>query len=607
MDEDDLINAIGLLMTQLRVARRALEDIERSTARYNNFAFAAALSAGAKFGEPPMFGGALKVWVVNINDLAPGAGGGFIEQLLGGIGRLFGGFGGGLLGGTVGGVALPIMIGQVQKIADSVERILMRLGIDLSADKKKGEEDQKGPGLISTLTGLKDIFTTFTSLFLAASGKPGEAEKNSTSLTPGAERWLAIVKSTSDLMTGIDRVIQGLTFLIPIVVGALAEFIVQLDRIKLAVVQLLQFLLRELFLLRGVVLVTFYDTLSAVAKLASSIMGILSVAVNSIVSSMFNIFGEVFKAAIAAIKFISDGLQTTIDRIARWLVDVIGDVLFTIGDSLVFREVVHVVQMLPGILPPLVLAIRGEKAFSSIDTEALKKAAAVTTAAAARPGTGLGSSTLPSPPLISETLQSKKQFDDLTATVGDSLGKVNSQLNNTFGTATGAFKAIQNQLDDAVKDKTFTDTLQPHIAEVRKNSETLADALKRSEEAAAQAASKHPATGLEVIATAYEEWLKSNGLKQLLDNVTDYFKRPEAGDVFRDKAVGPTTIDRPRATVDIQDVIIQLKPPDTDSVEGKGSKQPGAMASDELLELFFEAVRDFSQRGKTIELDALFV
>src|SRR4051812_36846806 len=128
--DDDLVQEIGLLLTQLRYARRSLEDIERSTARYASFAFASALAAGPRFGEPPMFGGALKVYVVNINDLAPGGGvAGLLEGLLGGIGRLFGGFFGGLVGGTIGGVALPYMIHQVEKIAASVERIVKQLGV----------------------------------------------------------------------------------------------------------------------------------------------------------------------------------------------------------------------------------------------------------------------------------------------------------------------------------------------------------------------------------------------------------------------------------------------------------------------------------------------
>src|SRR5215467_1568400 len=168
---DELIHQIGLLLSQLRVARRAIEDIERSTARYNSFAFASALSAGAKFGEPPMFGGALKVWVVNINDLAPGAGGGFLEQLLGGIGRFLGNFGGGAVGSIIASLALPDMIANIQKIADSVERILIRLGVNMNdADKKKDKDDKskkpEGPGLLDTLAGWKDVFNTFTALFL---------------------------------------------------------------------------------------------------------------------------------------------------------------------------------------------------------------------------------------------------------------------------------------------------------------------------------------------------------------------------------------------------------------------------------------------------------
>ena len=42
MDEDALIGQIGLLLTQLRYVRRALEDIERSTARYASLSIAAA-------------------------------------------------------------------------------------------------------------------------------------------------------------------------------------------------------------------------------------------------------------------------------------------------------------------------------------------------------------------------------------------------------------------------------------------------------------------------------------------------------------------------------------------------------------------------------------
>src|SRR5512140_1463145 len=128
MDEE-IITQLGLILGQLRFTRRAVEDIERSTARYGGFSFATALAAGPRFGEPPMVNGALKVYVININDLAPGSGiGGFLEGLLGGIGRFFGGFLGGIVGGTISGVALPYIIAQMDRITARIERILQLAG-----------------------------------------------------------------------------------------------------------------------------------------------------------------------------------------------------------------------------------------------------------------------------------------------------------------------------------------------------------------------------------------------------------------------------------------------------------------------------------------------
>src|SRR6187549_3960395 len=115
MDDDDLLSSMALLLTQLRYTRRAMEDIERSTARYAGFAFASALSEGPRFGAPPMFEGALKVYIVNIDDLAPGSGfGGFLESLLGGVGRFFGGLPGGFVAGVISGFNLPGIIGRLQ-------------------------------------------------------------------------------------------------------------------------------------------------------------------------------------------------------------------------------------------------------------------------------------------------------------------------------------------------------------------------------------------------------------------------------------------------------------------------------------------------------------
>jgi hypothetical protein len=599
---DELVQQIGLLLTQLRVARRALEDIERSTSRYNSFAFAAALSQGAQFGAPPMFSGALKVWVTNINDLAPGAGGGLLEQLLGGVGRLIGGIGSGFaagaLGGIFGGWNLPAMVSQIQKAADSIDRILTKLGIDFS----KKEEAPGSPGLIQTLQGLSDDFNTFTALFLAGTGKTGEAQKASDATGEGAQRWLAIVQATSALMERIDRVVQGLILLIPIAVGALADVVFRLDTIKLGIVELLQFLLREVLLLRGVLLATIFDTLSAAAKLGSTTFGLLSVAMGSIATSIFQIFSHIFQAAVATIKFLSDGLQNTIDTLARWLVNVISSALFSIGQSLVFKEIVHIVRILPDIIPPLVLAIRGSDAAKTVNTSALNDARKATADALAILGAGPPSTPpgagLLAPPSIPSALLPDDAVNKFAAKINESVGGVKTEIKNVFGAATSALDVLSKTLDDAAKDKTFTDTLRGHIDKVRSNSDELARAFAKAEEQKAG----HPATGLETIADAYEKWLAGKGLEDLLSNVDQYFKRAGAVDTLRDKVIGPTTIDRPRATVDIQDVIIELEPASEAPSATSMSVAPGTttgVTPEEMLQQVAELLHELSERGHT--------
>ena len=600
---DELLQQIGLLLSQLRVARRAIEDIERSTAKYNSFAFASALSAGAKFGEPPMFGGALKVWIVNINDLAPGAGGGFLEQLLGGIGRFFGNFGGGAVGSILASWKLPQMISDIQKIADSVERILIRLGINMNEKDKAKDQKAKpeGPGLLDTLAGWKDVFQVFTALFLAAGNDPAAAQKTVDSQTPAAKQWLAIVQTACALVDGIDRVVRGLTFLIPMVIGALAELIANLHRIELAIIELIQFVLQEVFLLRGVILVTVYDTLAAVAKVAAAVLGIVSTGLADIAASIFNIFGSLFDGAVAAIKYLADGLQATIDTVARWLVDVIGAALTTISDSLLFREIVYIVKVLPDLLPHLIVALQGEGALSAVDASKLEAAKKV-----AQPdlgATGLVGAKIPAPPLISASLLPSADYAKLTKSMSDAIDGVKKNFKGTFDSATGTLDKITKQLDESAKDKDFNKALGGYITDLRDHSKTLAGAIGESQKAAADAAAKgHPPTGLETIADAYEKWLKEGGLNGVLTYVTDYFKKPGAADALKDRAVSPTAVTEPRATVDIQDMIIEIEAPT--EAPGTGTeeeKKPELHIPDDLLPILRKYFRELADRGAALE------
>src|SRR6476661_7939641 len=142
---DDPVSQIGLLLSQSRFARRALEDIERATANYATYAFTSVITAGPRFGAPPLFDGALKVYVVNIGDLAPGGGlGDTLQGLLGGLGSFVGNIPGGIIGGTLGSLRLGSAIPALNELAGRTERILKMLGIGTDgADlAKQGERGQ---------------------------------------------------------------------------------------------------------------------------------------------------------------------------------------------------------------------------------------------------------------------------------------------------------------------------------------------------------------------------------------------------------------------------------------------------------------------------------
>ena len=604
---DDLILEIGLLLTQLRYARRSLEDIERSTSRYTSFGFASALAAGPRFGEPPMFGGALKVYVVNINDLAPGGGlGNFLEGLLGGIGRLFGGLFGGFAGGTIGGVALPVMIWKIESIAAAVERIVKGLGVP-KEPAAKGEEAKESTGgsFFDKLGEIKDVANTFTALFQAAGGKPEEAAKTAPPLTPEGTRWLAILQTADSLVQGITLVVKGLTILIPEAIGALAMLIARLDTIKLAVVELLQFILRQALLIRGVVLTVLFDTLAAAAKLASEILAILGLTVQEIITSTFNIFGSVFDAALAAIDFLSSGLAKTIDALLKWLVDTVVTALAVIGDTRIFRVVVYAIQLLPFILPSLV-QLKSGTSLPSADLKSLEEAKKLAIAEPAMPGAS--SATLPKFPSVSATLLDPDAVKTLRGTISKSLDTITDLMGTLFGDTSKRTAQLGARLEEAASDKVFNKALDGHIAQLQERATTLASALAPAQKAAAQ----HPATGLEAIAQAYEKWLASpEGLKSLLGNITNFIKEtpttgPAAEQSLAAKAIDATTLDRPRATIEIDDVIIELEPqprPGATTAAPSGARRE--QTPEELLHQLIELIDELSERGFKFSLGRL--
>jgi hypothetical protein len=426
-------------------------------------------------------------------------------------------------------------------------------------------------------------------------------------MTPAATRWLATLQTADSLVQGTTLVVKGLTLLIPEVIGALAMLIVRLDTIKLAVVELLQFVLRQALLIRGVVLTVLFDTLAAAAKLASEILAILGITVQVIITSVFGIFGTVFDAALAAIEFLSSGLAKTIDALLKWLVDTVVTALSVIGDTRIFRVVVYAIQLLPFILPSLVQLKTG-KSLPDDDLKSLGDAKKLAIAEPAMPGAS--SALLPAFPQISATLLDPDAVKTLRGTIDKSLATFIDLMGTLFGDSSKHAAQMGASLENAASDKVFNAALDKHIGELQGRATTLATALA----SAADAAKHHPATGLEPIAEAYEKWLASpEGLKSLLGNITNFIKEtpttgPAAEQSLAAKAIGPTTPDRPtRATVEIDDVVIELVPPPEG---GAPSLTPGGAhgehTPEQLLHQLIELVHELvNERGAKFSLGSL--
>jgi len=621
MEDEVLITQMGLMLTQIRHARRALEDIERSTARYAGFAFASALQAGPSFGAPPLLNGALKVHIDNISDLTPGSGfGGFLESLLGGVGRFVGGLVGGFVGGTISGLALPDMIMNLMTLSGSVERILNKLGFSFGG-KDKNKEEEPGPTFKSQLDDIKAIVDAFTALFTSATD-PDKSGQLVDPKTDAGVQWLAIFETANSLVRGISRVVDGLIILIPTLVGALASVVVHLRDIQKEVLGLLQFLLKEILMLRGVLLFTLYDTIASAAKLASFVLSTLNGAVQLILTNIANIFSHVFDAGIAVLKFFADGLKRTVDDLLKWLVNTVGLVLEALGDSKIFRVVVHVVQVLPALLPALLRLL--ERTATDTELQALEKASNKTIADADEKFKGKKLADLIPPfPDLKTTLAPKTELGDLGKKVREELEGAGKELKGAFSSSINALDTIGKKLDEVKKDQPFQDALAKRQASLEESATTLS---KKLTEVKVQL-DKRPDTGLEMIAKSYEDWLNSGGMKSVLGKIEQHFNdSPTLGTLGRlthllDKLFGgdrlgelpgvfgaTPEVNRPRATVEIKELLIELDP-DADL----RFRQPGQelyMASltteGDPQDFFHSREDELKQRGFVLAPGALF-
>lgn len=514
MDPDDqVVEAIGLLLTQVRYSRIALEHIERATTSYAGIALNIPGGAAA-LGAPPMIDGALKVYVVNINDLTAGPGiGDVVAGIIGGAGRFLGGFVGGIAGGTVSGVLFPWMFLELRRMIESIERIVNRLGLDVSTDTGKSEPGSGGPSLMTQIGSLSAVLREVAAVFRAASsgGAPGSA-----SPPPGP------VHTYLDLVRGITNVIDGLILLVPLLTGALASFLLRLRDIQFAIVDVLQFGLRNVLLLRAAVIAIVLDTLSLAGRLAASVVGIVAAAVDTVLESVVRVIHAGLTGVLAVVRIVSTGVKNTIDALMIFLRDGVGSLLIFLGGLRVFQLAFHLAQILPAVLPAIAKVL--DKPLSDEESKALGAAAKLLPA----PPTA-GASATPTiaafPDLADKLLPGGAE----AAIVGrlDSMGKtIRTEAGTSFGAVQGAFDTIGKKVQDTIGtlDKGLDQTLTDRLASAKGHAAQLADSLKVAEDASKQ----RPKTGLEVIAKAYESWLTSGGLKTLMGELDAHFRATPA-------------------------------------------------------------------------------
>jgi hypothetical protein len=509
--DEELITQLGLLFNQMRFIRRAAEAIERNTAAYRGVTFAAALSAGEAFGQPPMLEGALKVYITNINDLVAPSPGGLLEGLLGGIGRMVGGLFGGLVGGSIGGIFSMFNTAAFARIVEGVSNILNRLGIGSGGESSSGGSSLTTilPRIIEVVDALKEMFRTGASPVEAIAGRDLPV--------------LPILQSAS-------RIVDGLIILIPLAIGALASLVIRINDIKVAVLSLMQFGLRAFFLLRGAVIVTLFDTLAAAARLAARLLPRVGTLAGEIIRSVFTLLRTVFNAALEILGLVSGGIRQAVNALMGWIRTGLTPALILLGDTRLIRVIATVLNISGSLPAPSTAGSGASRSISAF-------------------------------PNLGEAILSAERRDAINQAMGRAEGGINRDVKAIVTAGESAMRSISKEMSSAATtgEETFRSGLATHLGEVRSHAGALAEALTP------EPSSSSTSTGLEQIAQAYENWVTSSGFTTLMGRITGYFaSTPTVGPAAASSIPGQivqSTAEQPRATVEIGELVIEVTPP----------------------------------------------
>ncbi|WP_046733772.1 hypothetical protein [Streptomyces humi] len=549
MDETgELITQLGLLLTQTRFGRRALEDIERATSTYGTFAFTSVITAGPHFGAPPLFEGALKVYVVNIDDLAPGGGfGDFLSGLLGGLGGFVGNLVGGVAGGAVSQFKLVWSFHDIAAIAEHVEHILTLIGgpsgTATAASGAGTVPPGPGTGLVARLDGIRSAVDSLTALFRAGGSAP--AGGPAVAARPLTDQ----LGSATALLTAVAKVVDGLVIALPVAVGSLALLVDGLGDIRFQLAESLRFGLRVALLLRGSLLVLALDTVAVVARVGATVVGVLAGTVDGIIGGVFTGVQQALLAVLRIGATLGDAVRATVDGLLDWLIPTVGTVLRDFGERRVFRVITHLVRILPAVLP-LVFELKTDTQLTARQQGALDDAAKLGLPAsvlggnapvAVRPAVPNPVAPFTDPAFVTSLTEALGGLRTLGTDAAGLLGGAASDGLRTLGSTMEAAALAESRRSDA--------RLGSALDDVNAQSARLADRLVVGEAVT-------PKTGLTAVADAYETWLTKGGLDGLLATITGHFTGPAGRDGIPRSAV--ESADRTRAVIQIDEVVVDV-------------------------------------------------
>jgi hypothetical protein len=424
---------------------------------------------------------------------------------------------------------------------------------------------------------------------------------------------LPMLASINTLLEGVTRVIRGLIILVPVLSGALASVIVRIDDIKIAIIEALQFVLRNVFIIRGVAMVTIYDTLAAVARMGVGLLSSLGTAVERILASAFSIAGSVLSLVITGLRFVAGAIERTVNSLLPWVVTTVDTVLAVIARSPIFGLLAHIIRILPALLPALNQVLNGPTATLSNQTEldALARAPLPVF------GTGLpGRTGTPAPfsplPNLADAALPQGELDALTRAVGAASANVAVNLQAGVVGATDLLTRAGNDFTRAAGPGELVNRAgyQRRLRAVRDNATALANTLEGARAQALATGDTHSA--MRDIATAYESWLTGGGLRTLVGEITTALAQQpadsERGVVGRIVAGGgPRAVIPPRAVIDIRNIEIQIDPPRQPERRppSQDAPHPGQQARLALRDQL-EHQHDLEERGITLDPGAAY-